>query len=383
MTTEAQLNLAELRPGARVEIPLLVVEIQARGGDTPHTVLVLANAAGQIPSAPFWASEPARLDGVTTGTVLLVSGTVSCYRRRPQLSVERFRIVPPRQVDWDALLPSIGDRAPWWATLERWRTQIRSPRLTAILDLFFTDAEFRSAFGDCPASTAGHHARLGGLLLHTVEVGRIALAMADLHTDTLDRDLLLTGALLHDIGKINAYQWGGGFRVTVAGMAIGHVVLGVRMLEQRLAGNAPPRLTEEERLLLLHLMLSHHGRLEFGAPVVPMTLEAELLHLADNASARAASMADALASNDLFGGEPITLRPVWTLDRRRAWRGQSEWGRPERETAAGHGGPAAVSHAAPWSGWPSSPVLQRERCESDRVADQSLAEHPEALHRGG
>ena len=378
------MNLVELPPGTRVEISLLVVEIQSRGGDTPHTVLVLANAAGQIPSAPFWASEPSRLDGVTPGSVLRVSGTVSSYRRRPQLSVGRFSVVPPDQVDWESLLPSIGDRRPCWSMADQWRLQMDSPRLAAILELFFADPEFRTAFGDCPASTAGHHSRLGGLLLHTVEVGRIALAMAELHPHGLDRDLLLTGALLHDIGKIEAYQWGGGFRVTVAGMALGHVMLGARMLEQRLAGMGPTGLTEIERQLLLHLLLSHHGRLEFGAPVAPMTLEAELLHLADNASARAASMAEALASSDLFGGESITPRPVWTLDRRRAWRGRSEWGRPpERETAAGHRGPAAVSHAAPWSGWPSSPVLQRERCESDRVADRSLAEHPEAPHRGG
>ena len=187
---------------------------------------------------------------------------------------------------------------------------MHAPRLAQTLDLFFADPEFRDRFESCPASTAGHHAELGGLLRHTWEVAAIARAIA--RTCHADRALVTAGALLHDIGKLEAYRWDGAFETTEAGALLGHVTLGMLMLDRRLRRAVAAPCGPGEERLLQHLIASHHGRQEFGAAVAPMTLEAEILHHADNASAKTASMARALADADNFEGDALlTSRVVW------------------------------------------------------------------------
>ena len=153
------------------------------------------------------------------------------------------------------------------------------------------------------------------------------------------RELVLAGALLHDVGKLEAYAWRTGiFELTEAGALLGHVVLGMLMLERRLARQMPALCSEREDALLQHLIASHHGVLEHGAPVRPMTLEAEVLHYADDASAKTSSMAEALASPEHFAEqEPLSTRSIWQVDHRRIFRGRGEWG--DVVAAAGRGKP--------------------------------------------
>jgi len=171
----------------------------------------------------------------------------------------------------------------------------------------------------------GHHAALGGLLKHTTEVAAIARTIA--RACGADQDLVLAGVLLHDIGKLEAYSWRGGFAYTELGSLVGHVVLGALMLDRRLDEEPEPPCTDPERNILLHLILSHHGRLEWGSPVLPMTLEAEVLHWADNASAKTASVADALRDAENFPQGQVST-PQRSLDFRRLYRGASDWGAP-------------------------------------------------------
>ncbi|MGH7675809.1 MAG: HD domain-containing protein [Gemmatimonadales bacterium] len=319
------LDLPSLQIGERVQEPLLVLDADQRsfeGG--AYTVLTLGNASGRIASAPFWAEDQVKVEGVRKGHVVQVMGEVAEYRGRRQLRVASLRPLPPASVDIRQLLPSVGDIAPYWAKLDEWRREVRKPRLARLLATFYEDGEFRSRYGQCPASVAGHHAALGGLLKHTVEVAAIGRVIA--RVAGADTDLVLTGVLLHDIGKVEAYRWDRLFEYTPAGHLIGHVVLGALLLERRLAEAGAPTCSAEERLLLHHLILSHHGRLEFGSPVMPMTLEAEVLHWADNASARTASMADALKEAEAFGEELVSQRRFWQLDQRRVYRGGSDWG---------------------------------------------------------
>lgn len=320
------LDLTRLSVGERLQDPLLVLEVEQKTfGDKDCTVLTLGNASGRIPTAPFWGSEQGQVAGIGRNDVVQVIGDVGQYRERRQLKVTSIRALPRGTVDWRLLVPSIGDVAPYWDRLDRWRADVRWPRLKHLLDLFFDDADFRRRYEECPASTTGHHAELGGLLKHVCEVATIGRAIAKVcHADA---DLVLAGALLHDIGKLDAYTWNGSFEMTSSGSLIGHVVLGTLMLDRRLGEEDPAPCTDRELMLLHHLVLSHHGKLEFGAAVVPMTLEAEVLHYADNASAKTASMADALADADNFsGGHDVSARPIWQLDKRRAYRGASDWG---------------------------------------------------------
>ena len=223
-------------------------------------------------------------------------------------------------------MPSVGDVSPFWKTLDGWRAEIRGARLAGTLALFYDDPQFRERYEECPASLSGHHAELGGLLKHTCEVATIARAISKVcHADI---DLVLAGVLLHDIGKLESYSWRGAFEMTECGSLLGHVVLGCLMLDRIVGEQEEEVCTDRELQILHHMILSHHGKLEFGAPVTPMTLEAEVLHYADNASAKTASMSEALADANNFSGDGlVSSRGIWQLDKRRAYRGQSDWGR--------------------------------------------------------
>jgi len=322
-------DLKRSEPGVRLRCPMLVLDLDHRsyGDGKDCVVLTLGNATGRIPSAPFWSERRAMVAGLSLGAPVEVCGEIRRYRGRRQLDVLTIQPVSPDAVDWHTLLPSVKDVELYWKLVDGWRSAIRAPRLRDVVSLFYDDADFRHRYGACPASTTGHHAELGGLLRHTCEVASIGRSIAA--ACGADRELVIAGALLHDIGKLEAYVWDRGFTLTEPGALLGHVTLGMLMLARRTAGYGP--LLERESWILQHLIASHHGRLEFGAAVPPMTLEAEVLHYADNASAKATSMADALEEADNFqGDEPLSARGIWQLDRRKAYRGRSHWGMEER-----------------------------------------------------
>ena len=320
------LNLPALAPGDRVQDTLLVLDVEQRVPDTgnPYTVLTLGNATGTVASEPFWLERQREIDGLRRGHAVQVVGEVATWKDRKQLKVTSLRVLPDGTADLASLLPSVGDVQPYWTVLDRWRREIVKPRLRHVAELFYEDADFRARYECCPAAVRGHHAAIGGLLKHTTEVATIGRAMA--RASGADMELVVAGALLHDIGKLDAYQWDRLFDHTVAGRLVGHVALGALRFERRLAEEPSPPCTEREREILLHLILSHHGRLEWGSPIVPMTLEAEVLHWADNASARTASMAEALADADRFPGGGLVSRSQWALDHRKVFRGVSDWG---------------------------------------------------------
>lgn len=322
------LDIPALTVGDRVQDPFLVLDVEHRtmeSGD-PYTVLTLGNATGRIDSAPFWLEQRPLVAGVSRNHVVQVIGEVTHFRDRKQLTVSSLRVLPRDSVNFRTLLPSVGDVTRYWETLDQWRRELTKPRLRRVVDLFYEDDEFRRRYEECPASVSGHHAALGGLLKHTVEVAAIARTIAKVAG--ADWELVLAGVLLHDLGKLEAYRWDGAFDYTERHYLVGHVVLGSLMLERRLAQEPEPPCTDAERALLLHLILSHHGRLEFGSPVPPATLEAEILHWADNASAKTASMADALRDAEAFGEGLVSERRFWQLDSRRVYRGKSDWGVP-------------------------------------------------------
>jgi len=322
------LDLGALQVGDRVQDTLLVLEAEQKSFDGgAYTVLTFGNATGRLPSAPFFDKDLPYVEGVRRGHVVQVIGEIAEYRGRRQLRVTApLRLLPEGAVDLSQLLPTVGDVTRYWEVLDGWRREIRKPRLARVLALFYEDDEFRARYGRCPASINGHHAAIGGLVKHTAEVAAIARTIAKVCG--ADPDLVLAGVLLHDIGKLESYRWDGVFEYTDAGHLLGHVALGALMLERRLAREAEPPCSGTERDVLLHLVLAHHGRLEFGSPVSPMTLEAEVLHWADNASAKTSSMGEALREAEAFGDSLVSQRKFWQLDYRRAYRGVSDWGAP-------------------------------------------------------
>lgn len=324
------LDIPALAPGDEVHHPLIVTDVVARGGDHPRTTLILGNRTGHIESAPFWAGRDEQIRGITKGTLVQVVGKVTSYRDSIQLEAASVRALPRGSVPLADLVPSVGSADRYWQRVDEVRERLTAPRLRAVLDLFYADEGFRERYGECPgAPGTAHHARLGGLLQHTCEVLAIGIQIA--RVARADSELVIAGVLLHDIGKIDCYSWESGvFDTTERGRLIGHVVHGVIMLEQAIAAAPEPPCTTEERLILEHLILSHHGQLEFGAPVKPLTLEAEILHFADDASAKTASISDAYASAEYFpAGARVSTRKIWQLDGRWMFKAALGFGREE------------------------------------------------------
>jgi 3'-5' exoribonuclease len=194
--------------------------------------------------------------------------------------------------------------------------------LTTLLD----DPVLAEAYREAPAARQLHHAWLGGLLEHVVSL----LALADrvaAHYPLLDRDLLITGVILHDIGKIRELSWAIGFDYTIEGILLGHIQMGIDLVEKTIAAlpDFPPRL----RTLVLHMILSHHGKLEFGSPKLPMIPEAIVLNFVDDLDAKMQAVASEFEKSIREGKGPDDLTgKVWSLDNRqllntKRWLGEA------------------------------------------------------------
>ena len=324
------LDIPALAAGDDVHHPFVVVDVDAKGGEHPRTTLMFGNRTGRIQSAPFWAGRDDQIRGIAKGMLVQVVGKVTTYRDSNQLDAVSVRALPKGSIPLADLVPSVGPVDKYWQFIDENREKLTAPRLRAVLDLFYRDEAFRERYQECPGAPGfGHHAMLGGLLQHTCEVLAIALQIA--RVAKADVELVVAGVLLHDIGKLECYGWEtGAFDTTPRGRLVGHVVQGVIMLQQAIQAATQPPCTPEEQLILEHFILSHHGKLEYGAPVRPLTLEAEIINFADDASAKTASINEAYGLRENFpDGEGISAKKIWQLDGRWMYKGKLDFGRSE------------------------------------------------------
>jgi 3'-5' exoribonuclease len=203
-------------------------------------------------------------------------------------------------VDFSDYFPaSKRDLAEMAAELTAAIEGIGNPHLLALLRAVFNDPAIARLFQIAPAAKMIHHAFLSGLLEHVLSMSALARAAAD-HYRYVDRDLLLTGVLLHDLGKIHELTYDRSFGYSDEGQLVGHIAIGLRILHEKLVGlpDFPPKL----RALVEHLVLSHHGQLEFGSPRVPLFPEAMLLHQLDNLDSKMETMRGLLERDRLVDG---------------------------------------------------------------------------------
>lgn len=245
--------------------------------------LTLGDRSGSLP-AIMWEGGEQIFPQLKRSTMVRIRGSVGQYRNELQVVVDRLEIAEGT-VSPESFLP----QAPrsQLDMLQELRIALDLVQLEALhsflIDLF-DDHVFYQAFIEAPAAKNIHHAYLGGLLEHTLETFAFAKAIADHYPQYINRDLLLTGALLHDCGKIVEYNWDGlVFDLTDDGKLFGHLVLGAKLIEERLT-NRPgfPRALKQE---LIHMILAHHGTEEWGSPQPPKTINAFALHHADLLSA--------------------------------------------------------------------------------------------------
>lgn len=277
--------IAGLTPGARVDRVFFLREISSRTTKTgePYLALKLSDRTGVI-DARMWNTGQESLSLLAAGAFLHISGAVESYRNRPQIRVESAEPVDAAAVDNKDFIPSsYRDSDEVRGFLEFFLTEVCDTDYSRLLGAFFGDREFLERFLLAPGDTRTHHAYLGGLAEHTVSVATLCQHVSVQHP-RLNADLLITSALLHDIGKVEELTFVGSIGLSQEGRLLGHVLLGQRMIEARIRelGGFP----REKELILLHALISHHGELEWGAPKRPQSAEALVLHHIDNLDAK-------------------------------------------------------------------------------------------------
>ena len=251
----------------------------------PYLSLKLVDRTGSV-DARMWGRLPDDLVQEIPGPAYVdVEGQAHEYRGTLQVKLDRLRVMGKEEVAEEDYLPATEqDRRMLAAELEEAGRDLRNEDLRQLFELMVSDAPFWEAFCQAPAAKGMHHARIGGLLEHSVNCLRIARGLAEIYP--VDRDLLLFGAIFHDVGKVRELSWGtGGFAYTTEGRLLGHVVLGERLVSGYIA--MLPGFPEELALRISHLLVAHQGETEYGSPERPKTLEALLVHLTDNLDARA------------------------------------------------------------------------------------------------
>lgn len=315
-------SISELEAGARAgalaaALPVQVVAVEKRltRDNKQFLILTTADATAQI-ALRVWSDHPqfGEAERLAAGEFLLVTGEFVIH---PQfgLDARRWSFRPLEKEEREALLagpPELrAKQESDFAEIQRLAATISDPRLAAVCQAFLAEHEAR--FRRSAAARYYHHSRRGGLVEHTAQMMRAAAALSGVYT-SLNRDLLLAGALLHDCGKLwetcppeNSF----GIPPDPRGELLGHIIIGVEIVNnlwRKLAAasenagwkSLTPS-TEETRLHLLHLIASHHGKHEFGAPVLPKTPEAFALHMIDNLDANLESVARALATGVEIG----------------------------------------------------------------------------------
>jgi len=245
--------------------------------------LELGDRTGRIEGV-VWDNLDQIYDQAQTGEIVKIKGWVTTYKEMPQLKVEKLRRAREEEVDLSDFLPaSEKDLGSLYREFEKVVSTIRNPHLRKLLGLLLEDSSLMEGFKKAPGGKLWHHAYLGGLLTHTLKVVEICEKMASMY-ELVNRDLLITGALVHDIGKINAFSTRGFFDYTDEGRLVGHIVSGDELIHTKI--EKIEGFPVELALQLKHLILSHQGQLEFASPVVPKTLEAIILHYADEMDAK-------------------------------------------------------------------------------------------------
>jgi 3'-5' exoribonuclease len=221
---------------------------------------------------------------VRTGDLVAVTGRVSEYQGRPQLEATKIALAPPGAANPRDFLPSTYRDVEELKGFLRFHVEsVHDRDFSALLQVIFGDAEFFEVFATAPAAKVYHHAYLGGLLEHTVAVAEMCDFVGQQY-GRIDRDLLLTAAILHDVGKTQELSFDTAIDFTDAGRFLGHVIQGVTLISERAArldSFPEPKLHQ-----LLHCVVSHHGELEWGSPKRPKTIEALILHHVDNLDAK-------------------------------------------------------------------------------------------------
>ncbi len=285
-------DLKHLEPNTRFEGTFLVQskEVRSKRNGVRFLSLTLSDRTGSM-DAKVWDNVEELVRTFHANDFVRAQGRVHVFHNRHQAIVTRLRTLPREQVDLRNLIPHTDhDIDEMYGKLLATVDGLSNPDLKRLMTSIFGDPEFADRYKRAPAAKTNHHARIGGLLEHSMSMLRAARLLATHYTD-LDSELLACGVLLHDCGKVFELNAEQGFEYTDSGRLLGHVSMASTWVERKCdeIGNFPPRL----KTVLLHLVLSHHGHVAFGSPRVPLFREALVLHLIDELDSKLAMMREA------------------------------------------------------------------------------------------
>jgi 3'-5' exoribonuclease len=314
-------------------------QVKPKKNGEPYLALTLGDRSGQL-EAKMWDNVEEALDAFEHDDFIKVKGLLNKYKNRFQITIHKVRLLGESEVDFADYLPkTTKDIGQLWQTLAGFVATFQNPQLKALVEAFMSDPELAEAYRNAPAAKTLHHAYIGGLLDHVVSLCRSCDLLCRNYPQ-INRDLLLTGAFLHDIGKIYELTYNRSFSYTTRGQLLGHMVIELEMLHAKIAGI--PGFSDELKTLVEHLIISHHGQYEFGSPKLPMFPEALMLHYLDDLDSklesmrahfeREAGLESAWSSYNASLGRPL-LNTAKFLEKKK--EKEAEPGKPSPSTAGG------------------------------------------------
>jgi 3'-5' exoribonuclease len=262
-------------------------QVKPKKTGEPYLALTLGDRTGQI-EAKMWDNVDDALDAFEQDDFLKIKGLINKYKNRFQLTIHKLRRLGDSEIDFSDYLPKTTKNIDeLWQTLAQFVDTFQDPHLKALIQAFMADPQIAQAYRNAPAAKTLHHAFIGGLLDHVVSLFR-SCDLVCRNYPHVNRDLVLAGAFLHDIGKIHELTYNRAFTYTTRGQLLGHMVIELEMFQEKLP--LVPGFPEGLKTLLEHLIISHHGEYEFGSPKLPMFPEALLLHYMDDLDSKMESM---------------------------------------------------------------------------------------------
>lgn len=304
-----QSEIINFKTGDPVEHFFIITKLEERTTKTnkPYLDLELRDKSSSI-NAKMWDNFEEFIKDAETGKIVKVAGSVEDFRGTPQLRINRIRLATNRDpVSTEDFIPkSKRDLNMMVRELDNRIKQINNPLLINLLEKILRGDKFEK-YKKVPAGKAWHHAYLHGLLEHTLEIIKICDLMSDLHSE-INRDLLICGAILHDFGKVEELTFDTNFDYTDKGRLLGHIVIAAIEIEKAAESinNFPVELKDQ----LIHLVLSHQGKLEHASPVEPKTLEAIVLYHADELSAKTNAYKNAIKLEEKTEGNWTKFLPL-------------------------------------------------------------------------
>jgi 3'-5' exoribonuclease len=342
------------------------ISARDRKGSGQYLAITLADKSGQF-EARMWDDFADVLQTCAAGCYVKVQGQISKYQGKFQITLTKMRLAAASEIDTADFVPTTQYDIPTMAAeLRSYVAAFSNPHLRRLVLSFLDDPTLGPQFLEAPAAKRLHHAWIGGLLEHVLHLVRLCLATAPFYPE-VDPDLLLTGAILHDIGKVRELSWATTFDYTLEGQLIGHISIAQGLLHEKIAqldaeaatleagssselqptlafreagissglqpaesgspeegASAPGPFPQDLRLLVEHMILSHHGKLEFGSPKLPMTPEAMLLSALDDLEAKFQALRNEFA-NAAASGRPASEPTEWVRSMDRALFNSQAW----------------------------------------------------------